>query len=85
MKTNISQLINSLIHDNKEYIKDSGYETVSEYIINENENAEYGYYYYLTDEEIELFEKDSNYEENAKKEINEYINKYYNIPVSELE
>lgn len=69
MKSNINELLDAIIFDNKEFIKESEI-SESEYLI---ESAkEQGYHVYLTNEEIEDEKNYDNYANEVKEHIEEY-------------
>lgn len=49
MKHNIEQLLSAYIFDNKDFIKDSGYATVAEYILEDAKSLEGGFYWFLSE------------------------------------
>lgn len=84
MKHNIEQLLSAYIFDNKDFIKDSGYATVAEYILEEASSLEGGYYWFLSDEEGRSIENDPEGQKQIVAEITEYINDNYNYSVEDL-
>lgn len=84
MKHNIEQLLSSYICDNKDFIKDSGYTTVAEYILEDAKSLEGGFYWFLSDEEANSIENDPESQKQVVSEITEYINDNYNYPVEDL-
>ena len=55
MKTNVLQLTEAYVADNKQYISGN----VAEHLVTNADNMENGYLEYLTDEEIEEYENDA--------------------------
>lgn len=84
MKHNIEQLLSAYIFDNKDFIKDSGYATVAEYILEDAKSLEGGFYWFLSDEEASSIENDPERQKQVVSEITEYINDNYNYPVEDL-
>lgn len=84
MKHNIEQLLSAYIFDNKDFIKESGRETVAEYILEEAKSLEGGFYWFLSDEEANSIENDPESQKQVVSEITEYINDNYNYPVEDL-
>ena len=72
-----------VIDENKKVIIDNG-GNVADYLLNYVQNAEFGWYFYLTDEEITEFEKGS-YEKTAemKNEITNFIIGEYNYDITD--
>lgn len=68
MKTGIETLVQSYIHDNSEYIND-----VASHLLESAENSKNGYFWYLTDEEVSLFESSVEEEKRLKEEVREFI------------
>ena len=84
MKHNIEQLLSAYIFDNNNFIKNSGYVTVAEYILEEAKSLEGGFYWFLSDEEANSIENDPESQRQVVSEITEYINDNYNYPVEDL-
>jgi len=80
MKNSIETMLDSFIHDNREYIKENG-GNVAEYIMTGTEAQDQGWLWFLDDEEIEEFENDSMRRDELKREITEYVNKNYNYNI----
>ncbi len=76
MKKNIKQLVNNFEFDNKQYMHN--YKTVAEYIIEDAEASDQGWLWFLSDEEIEEFERSEEARERHVAEIIEFINSNYN-------
>lgn len=81
MKANIKQTIDSIIRDNRAYIE-SYTNNISDYLIVDFANEDQGHCMYLTDEEIELWEKDEDEKVRLINQINDLINEY-NIETEE--
>ena len=77
MKANVNKLIEQVIYDNSEYVKD--YSSRAEYLLETTKGEEFGWFFFLTDEEIAEFESSSEKAAEFIAEITEYINSYYNI------
>jgi hypothetical protein len=80
MKNSIATLLNSYVSDSSEYIKANG-GNAAEYILEDTEACDNGWLWFLSDEEIEEFEKDSNRASELIAEIIEYVNANYNYDV----
>ena len=76
MKHNIKQLTDMHVTDSKQHITGD----VAEHLINEAQNMENGYYFYLTDEEIEQFENDEEMKEDLICEVEQWIAENYTNP-----
>lgn len=76
MKSNISQLLDSVVQENEEYVREEEV-TFAEYILNQSESEDNGWLFYLTDEEIEEFENDEDKADEYIREIKEYVNWHY--------
>lgn len=84
MKPNIKQLLDSFVHDNEETIIEHGY-NVAEYILNDTESQDNGWLWFLTDEEIEKFEKFEQFGPERQMFVNEitaFVNKNYNYNIN---
>lgn len=84
MKHNIDQLLSAYIFDNKDFIKQSGFTTIAECILEETESLDGGFNWFLSDEESRHFEYESEFRDQAIKEITEYINENYNYSVEDF-
>ena len=69
MKNSILTLTEAHVYDSKPYIIGN----VAEHLILETQNEEFGYYFFLTNEEIEVFEKDPEKRVEFIKEIESWI------------
>lgn len=76
MKHNIKQLTDMHVSDSKQHITGD----VAEHLINEARSMENGYYFYLTDEEIEQFESDESIKQDLIYEIEDWIVENYTSP-----
>lgn len=74
MRKSIDTYVKSIASDNKEFILDSGYESVADYIISNAENGT-GYNEYFDDSELD--ESGEPTEEQID-ELKEYLNDKYN-------
>lgn len=77
MKNSIKTLLDAYVHDNADFIKDSGY-TVAEFILADTEAEDHGWYWFLTDSEIEEFENSKEARERHINEIKEFVTENYN-------
>lgn len=76
MKSGIRTLFESAINDNQEYIFEfEG--SIYDYFMYDLENADNGIFFYLSDEEIELYEKGDNAErEKLEEEVKDFLGDY---------
>jgi hypothetical protein len=77
MKNAIETLLNSYVSDNAQFIKENG-GNVAEYIMNTTESEENGWLWFLTEEEIEEFENNSERKAELIEQITAYVNENYN-------
>ena len=75
MKANIEQQLKSAIRDNKSYIKAYG-GNIREYFSTDYANEDQGQNWYLTDEEIELWESSEIEESRLNNEILDLLSRY---------
>ena len=75
MKANIEQQLESAIRDNKSYIKANG-GNIREYFATDYANEEQGQNWYLTDEEVELWENSEIEESRLNNEILALLDRY---------
>jgi hypothetical protein len=78
MKNSILDFTNNFVHDNKEFIINN----VANYLLSNVQNEEFGYYFYLSDDEIYEYENATSYKRNKTRiEIEKFIvtNFNYNI------
>jgi len=80
MKDSIATMLDSLVHDNREHIKENG-GNAAEYIMTDTEAQDQGWLWFLDDEEIEEFENDSMRRDELKREITEYVRRNYNYNI----
>ena len=76
MKSSIQTLLDAYVHDNAQNIKESG-NTAAEYILADSEAEDHGWYWFLTDSEIEEFETNKESRERHINEIKDFVNKNY--------
>lgn len=77
MKHSIKTIYDCVVSDNAEFIKENG-GNAAEYILSNAENAEFGWFEFLTDEEIAEFESaTSERREEIKDEIRAFVNENY--------
>lgn len=81
MKSNIKQQLESAIRDKKGFIKAYG-SNIAEYFQEDFANQYQGHTWYLTDEEIELWENSENEEVRLINEIQDFLEQY-NIDIEE--
>lgn len=74
MKNSVLTLTEAHVSDSKQYINGN----VAEHLINETQSMEFGYYFFLTDEEIESFEKDAEKRAELIEEVESFINENFN-------
>lgn len=79
MKSNVEQLVEGIVSDNTQFINGN----VAEYLLNNAENMEFGWYEFLTTEEIEEFENDSKRQEELIAEVTEFINDNFNYEMKD--
>ena len=84
MQSSIETMLKSYIYDNRSYIIENGI-NAAEYIISEAENMDNGWLWFLSDEEIEIFELDRDARQQMIQEIKDYVNSNYNYEVTEEE
>jgi len=78
MKNNSLTLINMHVNDSKQYIESN----VAEHLINEIRSLEFGYYSYMTENEIDEYEKATNDRREAmRQEIEDFINENFNYEI----
>ena len=80
MKNSIATMLDSFVHDNREYIKENG-GNAAEYIMTDTKAQDQGWLWFLSDEEIEEFENDSVRRKELIQEITEYVNENYDYDV----
>jgi len=81
MKTNALQLTEAYVADNKQYINGN----VSEHLIMDAQSAEFGYHWYITDEEIEELERGSSERKvEIKLEVENFIKNNFDFDISDF-
>jgi hypothetical protein len=78
MKNSVLSSTSNYVHDNKEFIINN----VADYLLLNVQNEEFGYYFYLSDDEIYEYENATSYKRNKTRiEIEKFIvtNFNYNI------
>ncbi len=73
MKTTAQTLTDAHVADTKQHIEGN----VADHLINEARNAENGYYFYLTEKEIEEFETDDQRRQELVEEVENWIRENY--------
>lgn len=73
MRNSIDTYVQSIVHDNKQFILEGGYASVSDYIISNAENGA-GYYEYFDDTELDSDEPSA----EQIDELKNYLNDNYN-------
>lgn len=82
MKNSIKTYTDAVVYDNKEYIIKNGGD-VAEYLLANAENLEFGWFFYLSSEEIlEYEDSNSNKIEEIRNEIKDFINDNYNYNIN---
>jgi hypothetical protein len=76
MKKEIATLLDSYVNDNEEYIKESG-GNVADYILWNAELMDFGWLWFLTEDETEAFENDPVRRDELIQEIRDYVNENY--------
>lgn len=71
MRHSIDTYVQSIAHDNRQYIVEGGYESIADYIISDAENI--GWYEFFDSEEYE----NSDLTDEQIEELKEYLRKYY--------
>ena len=77
MRNSIETFLNAFVSDNAEFIKENG-GNVAEYIMTTTESEENGWLWFLTGEEIEEFENNSERKAELIEQIRAYVNENYN-------
>lgn len=72
MKTQIGDLLNAVVNDNYDYIKEEG-ETIAHWILLNAREENFGWYFFLNSDEIEEFENDKTRQTELITEIEEYV------------
>lgn len=75
MRISIDTYVQSIAHDDAQYIKEGGYESIADYIISSAENGT-GWYEYFDDSELEEPACEPTTDQIA--ELKEYLNEFYN-------
>lgn len=75
MKKSIDTYVQDITHDNAQYIKDGGYESIADYIISNAENST-GWTEYFDDTELE--EPACEPTSEQIEELKDYLNENYN-------
>jgi hypothetical protein len=78
MKNAIETLLNAYVSDNAAYIKENAGGNVAEYILSSAAKMENGWLWFLTGEEIEDFEANSERKAELVEQITTYVNEHYN-------
>lgn len=73
MRNSIDTYVQSIVHDNKQFILEGGYNSVADYIISNAENGA-GYYEYFDDSELDGNEPST----EQIDELKNYLNDNYN-------
>jgi hypothetical protein len=77
MKNSVLTLTESHVRDSKEYINGN----VAEHLINEMQSENNGYFFFLTNDEIELFEKNAEKRHELIQEIENFIIENFNYEI----
>lgn len=78
MKASIKTIMDGVVHDNREVIKENG-GNVAEYLITDTEAQDQGWLWFMTDEEAEEYENASaERREEMRTDIRNWINENYN-------
>jgi hypothetical protein len=81
MKSSISTILDSYVDDNSSCIIENG-GNAAEYILANTEAQDQGWFWFLSDEEIETFESDLEARLKMIQEIKDYINTNYSYEVN---
>lgn len=73
MRKSIDTYVQSIAHDNAQYIKESGYKSVADYIISGAENR-IEWFEYFDDSELEELEEPT---DEQIEELKDYLNENY--------
>lgn len=79
MKNSALQLTRAYIYDNDQYIDGN----VADHLLLNAQNAERGYFDYLSDEEIYEYENDSKRRKELENEVESFINENFDFDISE--
>nr|DAI84002.1 MAG TPA: hypothetical protein [Caudoviricetes sp.] len=74
MRKSIDTYVQSIAHDNAQYIKDGGYKSIADYIITISENADCGWFDMFDDSELDGDEPST----EQIDELKNYLNDNYN-------
>ena len=78
MKNSIKSYLDAVVHDNAEIIKENA-GNAAEHILNNCENLEFGWFEFLTEDEIHEYETASGERrEEIRDEIRAFVNENYN-------
>ena len=77
MKNSIETLLNAVVNDNYNYIKESE-ETIADWLLLNTREEENGYYFFLTDDEIEEFENNEVRKNKLIEEVESYVIENFN-------
>jgi len=72
MKHSIETLLNAVVNDNYNYIKESE-GTIADWLLLNTREEEYGYYFFLTNDEIEEFENNKTRKNELIEEVESYV------------
>ena len=72
MKHSIETLLNAVVNDNYNYIKESE-GTIADWLLLNTREVEYGYYFFLTNDEIEEFENNKTRKNELIEEVESYV------------
>ena len=82
MKNSVKQYTRQVIEDNKEFIEGN----IAEYLLEEAQNSENGYQWYLSgDESVEYDEANLDKVFEIQNEIKEFINSNFNYDISDFD
>lgn len=76
MRKSIDTYVQSIAHDNAQYIKEGGYKSIADYIITISENADCGWFDMFDDSELE--EPACEPTDEQIEELKDYLNENYN-------
>ena len=81
MKNSITTLLNSFVHDNRNFIRENG-GNAAKYIIETTEAEDQGWQWFLTDQEIDEYETaDAARRAEIRDEIRAFVNEHYNYSI----
>jgi hypothetical protein len=83
MKHSIETQVSAAAFDNKEYINEGGYDSIADYLIENAELQEHGWFWFLGEDEIEEFENNDTIAEQYIAEIKYYLTENFNYKLED--